>query len=260
MQQQPEKLYTDPEICPKNPIPADMNRPWFINLWFYDVYQAKWIQKPQKKGINKFKTFKERLAEAQALKQVLREELEKGWNPLTGEYQQPVNDPLAEIDKMSDMPFKKAIDFAFSKCTGSPRTIINYKNSYKRIMSQATCVSIPGYDKVFDFSQIPISQISKKHIRFLLDHCKQKLKWSNKGFNKHMGYYRAIVGQLQKAEIIPHNPASGIKELPVNETQKFIPYTEQEKAKIYEHLFLNSYVSLFLQWSYTTPVCDLMRF
>ncbi|HLA51975.1 MAG TPA: site-specific integrase, partial [Flavitalea sp.] len=75
----------------------------------------------------------------------------------------------------------------------------------------------------------------------LLDHCRQTYKWSNKAFNKHMGYFRAVLARLEQYEVITGNPASRIKELPVTETRKFLPYTDEEKKRIREHLFIHNY-------------------
>lgn len=236
---QPEKLYSDPEICPKTPTPADMTKRWFINVRYFDVEAGKWRQFPIKKGINKIKKFKERLLEAKALLAAVKDALAKGWNPITGEF--PAVDPLKDLQQLDNMTFIQAVKFGLEKCSTSPRTYSNYRNSSNRIMKAARRVSLRGDEKEYDFTALKISDVKKKHIKVLLDHCKKTYRWSNKAYNKHMGYFRAILGRLEEYEVLNYNPASKIKELPVSETKKFVPYTEAEKKQIREHLFLNHY-------------------
>jgi integrase len=248
---QPAKLYSEPQICPKNPQPGDIKKTWFVNFRFYDVAAQKWVPRHEKKGINKFKKYKERLAEANSLKEAIADALRQGWNPLTGNY--AAGDPLGDIEEATTMTFAQAVTFALGKCSTAPRTYSNYKNSAERIMKESRNVVIPGSSKSFDFASLPITGIQKKHIKYLLDHCRQSLSWSNKAFNKNMGYFRAVLSRLEEYEVIAGNPASRIKELPVNETHKFIPYTEDEKKTIREHLYLNRYgLFIILMMTYHT--------
>jgi len=76
-----DKLYTDPEICPKDPSSADMDRDWIVQFRFYDATAKKWKLQPFKNGINYHKKFKDRLAAANALKLSLEQQLKKGWEP-----------------------------------------------------------------------------------------------------------------------------------------------------------------------------------
>jgi hypothetical protein len=69
-----KKLFTDPQICPSS---HDIKKEWYVWFRFYDAHQDTWIQKRYKAGINEFKSLKERLPEANALKRVLKKELDK---------------------------------------------------------------------------------------------------------------------------------------------------------------------------------------
>jgi integrase len=239
----PVKLYTDPQICPKIPADTDMKKTWYVWYRFFDICSQQEVLIKKKAGINYFNTFKERLEEATALKEALQAGLDKGWNPVTKTFMvvEKDADPLQEFNELSSMPFDKAIPFAITKCEVAPRTLKNYTNSSKRIMTQAGRVVITGYDKIFDFSQVPIGEVKKKHVRFLLDHCKKTFHWTNKAYNKHMGYFKSVLTRLVDCDVIGANPALGIKYLPVMETKKFIPYTQAEKKIISEYFFLQHY-------------------
>lgn len=236
--------FTVPAVCPKQPKPSDLNRPWYVFFRFFDPATEQWVLIKEKKGINRFKNFKERVAEANALCEVLHEYLKDGWNPITKAFDvKATDDPFGQINELSKIPFKKAIDFALQQCNISARTLANYRNSAKRIMAASRSVEIPGTISKYhyNFSTIPVDEISRKHIKILLDHCKQSFGWSNKAYNKHMGYFKSILSRLVECEVIANNPAHGIKCLAVTETRKYIPYTEEEKKQIREHLYLHHY-------------------
>jgi hypothetical protein len=57
---------------------------WLVQFSFYDSAKKIWVLKIFKKGINYITKYKDRLATANALKASLIQQLEKGWNPLTG--------------------------------------------------------------------------------------------------------------------------------------------------------------------------------
>lgn len=239
--------YTQPKICPNNPTPGDISKPWYVYFRWTDPSTQKRSLIKERKSINSFTNFKERLFEATALREAIEDQLKKGWNPITGEIEICDPDPLQEVNELSSMPFDQAITFALSKCEVSPRTRSNYTNSAKRIITQLGSVRIAGQKKIFDFRNIPVNELRKKHIKLLLDHCKKTFNWSNKAFNKHMEYFKATMGRLAEDEIIQGNPALGIRYLPETESNKFQPYTEEEKKTIAEYFFLNHY-SFFVFW------------
>jgi hypothetical protein len=68
--------FTIPQIYPKEPTQKDMSTDWFV--WFRIFDGKKWIQKSYKKGINRLKNYRDRLAYANALRQELHERLKDG--------------------------------------------------------------------------------------------------------------------------------------------------------------------------------------
>ena len=76
------KLYTEPKLSPAKPESADMKKSWFVWFRFFNASTGKWQQLRYKHDVNQYKNYKERLAEINALRQTLKEELRDGWNPL----------------------------------------------------------------------------------------------------------------------------------------------------------------------------------
>jgi integrase len=76
-----------------------------------------------------------------------------------------------------------------------------------------------------------IKDIDRPHIMLMLKWIKEKRNWSNHAYNKHLGYICAVIARLMDWKVIKFNPAEKIKTLPVAETKKFVPYTDDEKKK-----------------------------
>lgn len=239
------KKFTTPSISPANPKPSDMDKDWLVWFRFYDEKNKKWTMFSFKKGINNFHRFKERLAEANALKASLHDELKLGFNPITRSYER--TSPLDEVSELCEMPFAEALTFALDKCVVSSTTKKNYRSTVNMIKNSSMRVVVQKgeFQVKQDFSIIPINEIRRKHIRLLLDQVKKDNKWSNKAFNKHLGYFKSILSRLVEYDVIDANPAHKIPTLAVAESEKFIPYTEEEKKIIREHLY-NKHFGFFI--------------
>lgn len=236
------KLYTEPAICPKNPSASNMDTDWFIQFRFYDQAKKKWILKTYKKGINYIRKYKDRLANANALKDALLKQLEKGWNPLAGTmpFDQIVN-PLD--NNIAQLPFIKALDHALKECKISPASLKEYRLTVNRIIDASKKVLTPTKDGEchIDYSAIPISDIKKYHIKLVLEQAYRDYKWTEKSWNKHLGNLQGVLSRLVDNDVFEHNPAHDIKYLDVAESNKFEPLTEADKKKIREDIFLTNF-------------------
>jgi integrase len=235
-------LYTEPEICPKDPTPEDMDKDWFVQLRFYDTSQKKWVPKPFKKGINYIKKFKARLAAANSLKESLKKQLEKGWNPLTGtmpidQLVNPLNNNFAQL------PLEKAIEQALKECKVSKGTIKEYRSTVKFIIgaSKKTLTPTEAGDCSINYSVIAIGDIKKYHIKLILEQAFRDNKWTNKGWNKHLGNLQGVLSRLVDNDVFEHNPAHDIKKIDVPEPDKFNSLSEEDKKIIREDIYLHHY-------------------
>ncbi len=118
------------------------------------------------------------------------------------------------------MNFIDAIDFALSKCVLASKSKSCYTSAVKFFKESA---------KKLHFDRIQITQLKRMHIKLMLDELKQRRSWSNHAYNKYLGYFAGVLSRLVEYEIIEHNPAHKIKNLPLAETQKFVPLDESEK-------------------------------
>jgi integrase len=95
------------------------------------------------------------------------------------------------------------------------------------------------------FDHLAVIETKRIHIKLILDKIKETRNWSNKSFNKNLGYLKAILSELMQWDIIETNPAHGIRSLKVGEINANPPATDEEVVKIKEKIlsdFPNFYV------------------
>lgn len=243
------KLYSEPEICPANPGPADMrfdngkNKPWLIQFRYYNTATGKWELQIFKKGINYLKNYRDRLKAASALRDNIRDQLERGWNPITNTM--PLDQALDPMEnEVASLPFLQALKYALGDCKVSPGSLKEYRLTLSRIAGVAKSVRSPARDGgecYLDFTGIEIGRIKKFHIKLVLDQCERKYSWTEKSWNKHLGNLQALFSRLVDADVYEHNPAHDIKYRDVSESDKYKPLTEADKKKIREEIFLHHF-------------------
>lgn len=200
---------------------------WFV--WFrYREPNGKMKLFIKKGGVN-YQTLdkKERMAQLQALRKALLYKLEvQGWNPITNTYPLKSSEDL-EIEKLQKMGLNAALDFALSKCDLAKKTKQGYSGTVNFFKEAAETLQI---------SFKPIVSIKRLHIKALMENIKESRSWSNKAYNKNLGYIASVIDRLVQWEILEINPAHKIKPLKVEESEKYVPLTEDEKKKILDHL------------------------
>lgn len=232
--------YTEPQVKAEG-------KNWYVWFRFLDekTGQRKLIIK--KCGVNaKDIPTRERIAILNALKKAIKFKLEKqGWNPINNTY--PFKTPeQIELERLQYMTFNESLDFALSKCDVATKTKLDYGT---------TCRFFKLGAEQLNLDKKPIKEIKRLHIKLMLEHIKKERKWSNKSYNKNLGYLGAVVDRLLDWEIIETNPAHHIKSLPVTETEKFLPLTIKEKKTIQDHLYLHHYrFFVFLMVVYHTGI------
>jgi integrase len=222
--------YTEPKLVHHN---HDLSKIWFVWFDITNKITGEKIRKQFKSGINRNKKLKDRLAEGYGLVAVLKEQLKAGWNPFDKAPEiNKAQEPISEVDRLLSMNFIQALDFALSECKVASHTFKGYRLCVDYIKTAAKAIGIDS---------TPAAQIEQTHIKLLLKKCSEMRKWTNKSYNKNVGYLCAVLGRLIEWDVIKHNPAEKIKTLPTTETEKFIPYTEDEKSRIREYFYLHHY-------------------
>jgi integrase len=204
-----KSIYTIPKIVKYD----DLSKAWFV----YFRYDKKLFR--YKFGINYINNYKKRLVEAESIRDALHQKLKEGWNP---------NVPDV-VNMYNNLTFKEALDFAIEKKTlqlGS-KTLCGYKSTVKFVKEAL---------KATNMNNLLIGETKRIHIKLILEKTKEQRKWSNKSFNKNLGYLKAILSELMQWDIIENNPAHGIKSLKVGEITAFTPATDEEIKLIKEKI------------------------
>lgn len=204
-----KSIYTIPKVVKYD----DLNKPWFI----YFRYNKKLFR--FKFGINYIQNYKERLLEANALKDALLLKLKDGWNP-------NIPDVITQVNNFS---LPEALDFALEK----KKSVLA-----KKSISDYSCTLNFIKKAILDLNlnSIPIIEVKRIHIKLILDKIKENRKSSNNSYNKYLTHFGAILSELIQYDIIEFNPADKIKHLPVEESIFHNPASIEEIEKIKKEL------------------------
>lgn len=211
-------IYTIPKVVKYD----DLSKPWYV----YFRYDGKLLR--YKFGINYIKDYKGREVESNLMIEALHKKLKEGWNPT-------LPDEYAYKYKMSLI---EAIEFAFEKKKPNlaPKTIIAYNTTVNFV--------IDGI-KTLKLQNLSILDTKRIHIKSILEKVKTKKEWSNKSYNKNLGFLKAILSELIQWDVIENNPAHKIKSLPVGEIIANIPATDDE-SKLIKKKLLNDFPSFYV--------------
>lgn len=204
-----KSIFTIPKVVKYD----DLNKPWFVFFRYDGVLVRK------KYGINYINNYNSRLAEANLICKALHQKLIEGWNPFLG-------DAFFEFGEKMTIP--EALKFSMEKKTEISKNTIDHYN----LMVKWT---IEAVEKLH-MQNAYVSDIKRPHIKMIMETIKKSRKWSNKAYNKNLGYLRAIFSELIEWNIIEHNPASKIKSLKVAKTIANIPATDEQTQIIKAHL------------------------
>lgn len=180
---------------------------WEIRYRFHDpLFKTEYPEGKQIRitGLNWFKKLSERRQAARAL---VENELEKlslyGYNPIRGQIVAPVN---LVFEIAPDTVFVSAIQLAyerFAKCES--RTANEMRKALKHIKHSIRSLR---------YDQLPVSEVRRRHIRFILDHIGvQKKGWTASNFNHYRAYLQILFNELQEVEATDVDPVSKIKKM-----------------------------------------------
>lgn len=202
--------WTNPKV---KTFPLESGKDWYV--WFRFNGVLKFV----KTGINKIPDYQERLEEINALAKVLEERLKKGWIPENTRAIIP-KDSITLID---------ALDFGLEKkkLSISPKTYLDYNCTIRFFKKSAKKLKI---DKLL------ISNCERYHIKLIMDDLSREKNWTNKNYNKHLGYIQAIFTELVEWDHIKTNVVRDIRAKKEEKTEGYIQPTEDQKKTIFDHL------------------------
>lgn len=217
---------------------ADHTLTWRINYWFYDD-NLKAKKQIVIKGMNDLETLKEKQQIVRvAIKDELRD-LKEGYNPFQRSYSINKNCELSLNTGLLD-----SLLFAFSKIQVSPTTKIDIKSCLKFLS-----ISI----KELHLERLPVSQVKRRHVKLILDHCgnidykdatgkiKEKI-WTANQYNHYRKYLGILFSELVEMEVMEMNLVRDIrKKKTIRKIKKILTPEECQKisdwVKIYDRHF-----------------------
>lgn len=216
-----QKNYTEPKLSPAAPKSCDMSKDWYVWFRFFDASTGTWKQLRYKKGINEIKNYKERLREATALKQAIKEELATGWNPL-----QPDQPTTIKIYSLAS-----GIDFILKMKAATLRTKTRY--AYKYIMDNFT-----EWLKLQQLENTGIKNFTSAQAQEYMDWLLMKKKYSGRTFNDHLIVLRTFFNCFVDRDWIQKNPFRPVKKK-TQTVGRNLAFTDQEREHLGVYLYNN---------------------
>lgn len=218
MKKRSTKLYTEPKISPAEPESKDMASDWYVWFRFFDVATDSWKQLRYKKGINEFHNFRERLAEANALRQAIKEQLKDGWNPLLKDEQviriYSMREALEFILKLKIKTLKKKTGYAYTYIINHFLTWLKGRNIDMVSAKKFTGVQAQEY----------------------MDHLTITKNYSGRTFNDHLLVLRTFFNCLVDRDWILKNPFKAVK-WQKQTIGRNLAYTDAEKTLLEKELY-----------------------
>jgi integrase len=204
---------------------------WYVRYRYYDDITDKWVLKIYKKGINSSDLpIAERVAQLNAAKKAVEYSLDKlGWNPLTDVFPEILTEEKNEFEKLQEMSFGEALDFAVDRKTAdwSKNTRKNYKSAVSIIKRGAAVIEILN-EKVLN--------LRRMHYRMLLDKLAVIFKLTANGYNKYRTFLSSLLGELEQFEIIEYNPIEKIRIKKTIKKKANRPPTDSQKKLIIDRM------------------------
>jgi integrase len=209
---------------------ASVQKNWRIHYRFYDPSQSKPYQVIIKAGINHIKDLEERRFTVKKLIEYEYEKLkEGGYNPIVKVL---TAEPEYHYEIDPETPLIEALRLSLKKLSISPETRedIHYIiNGLEKAASQIQMASFP------------ISKISRKHIKMILEHCGRINKnWSANRFNVYRAYLLMLFKELVELEVVQANSVRDISKMKTFKKLKPV-LSETQRETINKHLQANDY-------------------
>lgn len=192
------------------------SKPWYV----YFRYEKKLFR--YKFSLNYIKDLSEREHEFKEACKILLNKLNSGWNPNIKDHE----------TKLSEYTLVESLTFALDK--KKPNVSLKTYQGYSGTIRFVTL----ALDKL-GLSDLKIVNTKRIHIKLILDKITNERDWSNKAYNKHLGYLKAIISELIQWDIIETNPAASVKTLPETDSDANVPASLVDIERIKKELYEN---------------------
>ncbi|UIS73939.1 hypothetical protein CRP12_000071 [Riemerella phage vB_RanS_CRP12] len=200
-----ENYWTNPKV---KHYPLETGKDWYVWFRFNGGNPIR-----VKQGLNQIPEFEERLQEAYAMADVIRERLESGWVPQSAKVR------VKRINLIDAVIF----GFEEKKKTLSKNSIDNFRSSVNFFIEAV---------KELQYHRMQVSSFERIQAKEVLEHLKNEKGWSNKTYNKHLGFLRSVFHEILDADYIKSNPFRDIRNLKVLKKEANVPPTNEEMKAI----------------------------
>ncbi|CAL2104594.1 Site-specific recombinase XerD [Tenacibaculum sp. 190130A14a] len=248
-----KKLYTPPKIYRHK---KDVNGKkvvslegyWCVYYYFRHPETGVMTKFAERQGINKLKTIALREAAAQNVKKVLTRLLQEGYNPFVEK--QLLAKEKKNVNK-SNFNIVEAVELAYEQKKNS------WKESTKDV-NKSYLESFSVWLKKRSLHNLPVQDLSKKHISFYLDHVlKNSGSNSNTTRNNHRRFLSSMFTELVEKEIVNENIVQKIPLLK-SKSKKNKPFTNKQLIDILNYTKANEpYLYQFIKvmwYSFLRPI------
>lgn len=194
-------------VFPKNWKDKNANKKLIWRIWYrFCDDNLKQTKKIVIKGMNRTDDLKEKQEHLQLLLTDEIEALKNGYNPILKKQYNPVsNSYQVEINSNElnpETPFIKALELAHKDLKVVHQFWIDIRSTIKYIGMSA---------KELNMDQIPVKNISRKHIKRILTNCAEvKKNWSANRFNAYRRDLTMLFVALLELEAVDSNPVRDI--------------------------------------------------
>jgi integrase len=214
----PNGAWCSISVFPKNwnTKAVRVNVPWRITYRYYPK-DGKPVQR-HLRDMNKAFDLATRQLETRTLLENEIRLLRAGYNPATNE--------LATGARVlvPNTPFIQALDHIFERMQPklAPSTVVDIRFTINSVRKGAMDLL---------YSTMAVSEIRRKHIKLILDHCSK----SANQFNKNRSYLMTLFAELCELEAVEVNPVREIKKMKtVKRIRKIL--TREERQRVSQHL------------------------
>ena len=239
-------------VYPKNwkTTAASLKKDWYIFYRFHDPLYVGRYPKGKLCRVANMNEFKSLTRRQQETAEIMRAEkkmlVEEGFNPITSLFK--LEEVPAQGDLHPGVPWPQAFTMAFDKLTCCKQMKSDIKSAKGYIIQAISALQM---------SALPIGQVSKKHVNWIMDHLAvhkprnkyKKVAWSDAMYNKYRAYMIMLFKKIEAYEAIPANPAlkieTKIRMKPVRQTLTDEQLTEVSNFLQKEHYRLYIFLGCF---------------
>lgn len=196
---------------------GDLSQRWFVYYYFRDPGTGRWKRFREYGSINRMKTQKDRIREANCLLDAVNGLLFSGWNP----FEQNQDIVVRNVNRFT---IRERVEYAMSlkQATARHRTYQTYRTAADAFLKWCE------HSKL---DQSPMEMFGRHQARRYADELVICGGIGNRTRNNRITCLKAIFGELVEREILPANPWAAVKPLKTDSGRN-IAFTQKQQTEL----------------------------